>query len=119
MNENTIQFLNALSIKLGTTSEYLWNVLVRQAPIDGCITLIVMAAWLVVGAVVIRFFYTKNKDNDDHLDEGLTHFLLGISIVIYMCVMFIIGMCLSDAISSIVNPDYWAFNKILSSIKCK
>ena len=117
MNENTIQFLNALSIKLGTTSEYLWAVLIKQAPIDGWITLMVMVAWLIGGFFLSKFFFGKIKN--DKWDEEIGYCLFGFSLIVYAIVILIIGFCLSDTISSIINPEYWALNKILSSIKCK
>jgi len=117
MNENTLQFLNELSIKLGTTSEYLWGVLIRQAPIDGWINLSVMAVWVAVGVFALIFFY--KKINDESWDEEFTVALLGISILSFVIIIVVAGICFSDTVGAIVNPEYWAFQKILSSIKCK
>ena len=35
MDDKTLQALTALANKLGTTAEYLWGVLLRQAPLTG------------------------------------------------------------------------------------
>lgn len=40
MNEQTAKLLEQLASKLGTTSEYLWNILLKQAPIDATVTLL-------------------------------------------------------------------------------
>jgi len=40
MNDQTTKLLTDLSNKLGTTAEYLWGVLVRQAYVDGVISII-------------------------------------------------------------------------------
>lgn len=40
MNEQLIVALEALAAKLGTTAEYLWGILVRQAVLDGWIALV-------------------------------------------------------------------------------
>lgn len=55
MNEQTIQALAALAVKLGTTTEYLWSVLVKQAPIYG---LTQLAMLLAISAVWFAAFWS-------------------------------------------------------------
>ena len=43
MNEKTEQLLQSLADKLGTTTEYLWTILVNQAKFDVIVSLIQMA----------------------------------------------------------------------------
>lgn len=40
MNEQTVKLVEQLAQKLGTTTEYLWNVLIKQAPISAAIDMI-------------------------------------------------------------------------------
>lgn len=39
MEEKTIKLIEQLAQKLGTTTEYLWAVLLKQAPIDATVVL--------------------------------------------------------------------------------
>lgn len=39
MNEQTLKILSDLSNKMGTTTEYLWTILLKQGPISGIIDL--------------------------------------------------------------------------------
>lgn len=48
MDDKTLEALTTLANKLGTTAEYLWGVLIKQAPITVAIELSVMVAWVAV-----------------------------------------------------------------------
>ena len=52
MDQTTLTALTALAEKLGTTAEYLWGVLLRQAPISGLTDLAVM-----IGMVLFTAFW--------------------------------------------------------------
>ena len=56
MNENTARLLDNLATKLGTTSEYLWSVLLKQAPISGWIAVVEIVIF-VVGIVAIAIIF--------------------------------------------------------------
>jgi len=49
MNENTAKLIEQLAQKLGTTSEYLWGVLLKQASISATVTLLKTIAILLFG----------------------------------------------------------------------
>ena len=46
MDDKTLQTLTAMADKLGTTAEYLFGVLVRQAPITGTVDLLITLTWM-------------------------------------------------------------------------
>lgn len=66
MNEKTEQLLQSLADKLGTTTEYLWTILVNQAKFDVIVSLIQMAfmAAFIIATVKIHFKLVKELPTD-------------------------------------------------------
>jgi hypothetical protein len=129
MNENTQQLLEKLAEKLGTTTEYLWQILLNQAKYDVIISFIQMTfmAVFIIATVKIHFKLAKEIPKDpndkwsryeslyDKYEEAaiIPMFFAGI-IVIIMVICFLAGF--NDLMSAIFNPEYWALNKILNHI---
>ncbi len=122
MNDKTLIALTTLAEKLGTTTEYLWSVLLKQAPITGAIDMLVFAAWVVAIILWARFVRGKTskpapteKDRypgAEWTDEAavfawLSVFIFGVTMTIT------IGSCLSITVAAIFNPEYWALHQIL------
>ena len=123
MDQNTLQALTALAAKLGTTAEYLWGVLLRQAPITGATDLLVMVAWVtavVIWARIVRRKTAKpaptTEDRypsaawDDEVGVGLAWASVA---AIAAITSLIIGSNLSTTVAALVNPEYWALRQIL------
>lgn len=122
MDDKTLQALTALANKLGTTAEYLWGVLLRQAPITGVINLAVMAAWVAMAVLLLRWVRSKTrvppKTEDERYpraewDSDGAFFAWAGSIAFAALVAVIVGLELSGAIAALVNPEYWALRQIL------
>ena len=123
MDDKTLNALTALATKLGTTTEYLWGVLLKQAPITAAVDLLVMAAWVAAIFFCFRFVRRKTmtpaKTADDKYpsakwaDEISVVFAWGSVILAALFAAIIIGANLSTTISALVNPEYWALKQIL------
>ena len=122
MDDKTLQALTALAAKLGTTAEYLWGVLLRQAPITGAIDLAVMAAWVAMAMFLIRLVRRKTttpaKTDEDRYpsaewsDEGAAFAWAG-AVAFALLVALIVGSELSSVVAALLNPEYWALKQIL------
>jgi NADH:ubiquinone oxidoreductase subunit 6 (subunit J) len=122
MDEKTLIALTALANKLGTTAEYLWGVLLKQAPIYGVIEILIMAAWIIATVLWFCFVVKKTKrpnaTKDDKYPEAEWHseaaFCAWLSVFL---LMFFSGVLVSNgiskAISGLLNPEYWALRQIL------
>lgn len=121
MNSETLNALTSLANKLGTTAEYLWGVLLKQAPITGVIELMVMVAW-VVCAFLWTWFVLKKTTRPKATDkerypsaewEQEAAFFAWLSAFL---LMFFVGVLISDGItrvtSALLNPEYWALRQI-------
>ena len=59
MNEETLQAVTALAQKLGTTSEYLWSVLIQQAYLEAGLSLVNIIVWGMITFFVVKIVYLK------------------------------------------------------------
>jgi ribose/xylose/arabinose/galactoside ABC-type transport system permease subunit len=122
MDDKTLQAMTALAAKLGTTAEYLWGVLLRQAPITGAVDLLVMAAWVAAALCFLRYVRAKTTrppgTRDDPFpraqwDGDATFFAWAGAILFAVLTGLIVGASLSTTIAALVNPEYWALRQIL------
>ena len=123
MDEKTLQALTTLAEKLGTTAEYLWSVLLKQAPISAATDLVVIAAWVFAVATWAKFVQRKTAkpaatENDrypsadwsDDVGVGLAWISVFLSGLI---VAIISGAYFSSIVAAIFNPEYWALKQII------
>ncbi len=114
MDDKTLQALTALANKLGTTAEYLWGVLLKQAPLTGAMSLMMMTAWIVVCVLLVRYVRSKTRGTDPEWDDEMVRIFsrIGVGLVCAVLAM-VITLELGNAVNAIVNPEYWALRQIL------
>jgi len=125
MNENTSKLIEQLAAKLGTTSQYLWSILLKQAAVSATVTLIQMILIFGYGYVLYRIHLKLlKKKSDDKYAENIYESTEGGAAVpmIMGGLLFIIlatmSLCsIGDIVNGYVNPEYWALNKVLDTIK--
>lgn len=124
-DQNNLLF-EKLAEKLGTTTEYLWQILIKQAFVDSTITLIQVILVILFGF----FLYKKHKQlckekeyTPNHLETGYSYygekaiFPMYIGAAIFV-ILIIISFCLLESIyNGFFNPEYWALNKALESLR--
>lgn len=117
MNQATIDALRALADKLGTTSEHLWGVLVRQAPISSAtnLTLLVVTAIALVKAGKSLWKYANREEVgvDDEFALGGGSITIAILSIVWMC--FTLASA-EHIIAGFVNPEFEALGYILSTL---
>ena len=106
MNEESTALLEELAEKLGTTSEYLWAALLRQAPISIITDLLVLAVWVAV--LILTFRKLKKLSDKDYIE--LLWIFWGLGAVI--CGV-IAPFVFSNMIIVLLNPEYWALKQLL------
>lgn len=118
MNNETAKLLEQLASKLGTTSEYLWGILLKQAPISSSFHLVGFFLSIIGAFILYRahknFLIDDNRFSYDNSND------LGIlmSIAAFVTAAVIIGYTvhLPLIISGFYNPEYWALNYIFERI---
>jgi hypothetical protein len=124
MNEQTRQLLEKLADKLGTTSEYLWSVLLKQAPIYATFTLIQTlfllfagwGLWKVQQKLLSKPEKSHYNSYYDKYEEGAVIPMIIISFV-WIALMSIYFINFDSIINGYFNPEYWALTEILKSLK--
>jgi nitrogen fixation/metabolism regulation signal transduction histidine kinase len=122
MDNNTATLLKAIADKLGTTTQYLWGILLRQAPIDATITLIQISLVLIFGVVLWKIHKRlmkedKNGENQYYKSDDMA----AIPMIFAAVGLVILLICSVVAIGSVINgffhPEYWALHEILKACK--
>jgi phosphatidylglycerophosphate synthase len=122
MNDNAVALLDKIADKLGVTAQYLWSVMLKQAPVYITTTLIEYAILLVVIVLVLRFRKTIGKwmfevgDAGDGLVAMFGSLIIVISGVIWLLVAL---FSFHHLITAIFNPEYWALEQLLDVLKKK
>ena len=105
--------LEQLAAQLGTTVEFLWGVMLKQAPISAITDLLQYALLAVACYWCVRWFRWINRQRGDQAGH-----VIGCSIV-----SFIVGVVLITAffslpttVTALVHPDYWALQKVLKAV---
>ena len=122
MNDKTLEALTALATKLGTTAEYLWGVLLKQAPITGVIDLALMTAWVLMTVMWFRFVLRKTTAPEPSADNQSRHadwcqeaaFFSWVSAVVFVLVTaLMVTSSFATTAAALANPEYWALKQIL------
>lgn len=108
------ELLSKLAEKFGTTSEYLWGVLVRQAYIDG-IQIIICFSLTCIGLGVLYGLHRKFSRTDKYGDDTIVFPMVLASIILsFLFMASFVGIIMS--ITNFINPEYWALKQVLNAI---
>jgi len=119
--ENLAPLLEKLAEKLGTTSTYLWGVLVKQAFIDGILSIVfcvLVAVWTFALCRVHISFMKKDK-YDGYGNGSIRSFIMGMLAILTLFLLIAVLICLYNIPTAFLNPEYWALKEVLSAIKPK
>jgi amino acid transporter len=116
MNQQSEKSLQKLAEKLGTSAEYLWEVLVNQAPIQGF--LILLQIILILLSVFLLYklhrYFLKNDVYDEY-EEGAAIFMILAAMIVATFIIF--GFIhIPEMIYAFLNPEYWALRQILEKV---
>lgn len=121
MNEQSTKLLEQLANKLGTTSEYLWGILIKQAPIDSTITLVQFALIAIYGIILYRLHIKFSKETEDensiYENDGVIQGIMVIGFIIFAILTICAFFGIPSVFNGYVNPEYWALREVLNSIQ--
>ena len=116
MKELTV-LLEQLALKLGTTVEHLWGVLLRQAPISGTVNIIISVTVIIISVFFVRLAIVKTKGPDAEWDEEGAFLIWVVALIIAFGSSAIVFASIKNIASAFLNPEYWALNELLTAIK--
>lgn len=118
MNETTEKLIRELADKLGTTTEHLWGVLVRQAAIEAYSSIAILVilgvmAGVCFGVAALTWKNLIKAPNDESYIP-----LIFISVGVVTLVGFAMSLLanFSTILSCLFNPEYWALQQILKAL---
>jgi len=121
MNENTTKLIEQLAEKMGTTSQYLWSILIKQAPVDATITLIQILISIAFALILYKIHKKLSKSDKDgynrYDDNEFTVIIMAVALCSVIILLIASFCCIGDVINGYFNPEYWALDKVLHSIK--
>jgi len=125
ISEQAIAVIDSIAAKLGVAAEYVYPLMIKQAYVDGAISIAqVIVSLFIITVFVLAIKYYLMPLNDD----GDTRFELQSDIDLLFVILILLGfasffslffLCFgfSDAIKALVNPEWYAINKLLKLVK--
>jgi hypothetical protein len=114
-------FLEKMAEKLGTTTEYLWSILLKQAPIFGYCYVSGGFLILIFGLLLYRFHKkcrSISPNYKTYYEEDEWRVSLNVMLLAAFLIVSVIWLVkLPKAITAFMNPEYWALQEILKQIK--
>ena len=121
MNDQTAKLLEQLAQKLGTTASYLWSVLLKQAFINAITDLLYLVLTIIGGFLLCKLHkhFSLENDNCDNIyyDNDYLGIVMAIAAIIWGAIAIVCFFSIGNIINGFFNPEYWALDRILSSIK--
>jgi hypothetical protein len=118
MNDQTAKLIEQLATKLGTTSEYLWGILLMQAPVNATVILVQLVLLTIAGIGLFKAHrHLSDDDNKVSYDRQFgVEIGMGIITLVYI-ILLIIGFChISQMINGFFNPEFWAVDYIMCKL---
>ena len=121
-SENLSQMLNLLANKLGVKAEQLFETVMKQAKVEffmDIVYLLALIAMFLVGLYGIYFalpFLTDSKPVTDGMQVILSLITIGSFSFLIIPLIWILPT-IHEVITLKLNPQYWALNDILNSVK--
>jgi len=123
MNDQTTKLIEQLAQKLGTTAEYLWTILIKQAAISAWVDMIYFVMIIIMGVILFKTHKYLSKETSTNYsvyesDAGLIVVPVMIVLTITWIVIFIVCFfSLGNVFNGVFNPEYWALQEVLNAIK--
>lgn len=104
--------LIALANKLGTTTEYLFQALVKQAPISAGVDILLVVCWAVIPYYLLKYLALPRMLETDWEEEA-TFIYWRLWIAAEAIALFVFTSNLTEIVTGLFNPEYWALHQII------
>ena len=119
MNETSLaSAIDALARKLGVAASEVYRVLIAQARVSAIKSVIVLVLMLALIAFAVWITRKVFKDWDKleyDAEFGVALFVVILDLCAFVAVFFV-GAAVSNIISALANPQFWALDYILSHL---
>lgn len=113
IQQEIIDRIDALAAKLGTTAQFVWGVLVKQAKIELIKDIMGLVLSIAVLFAIVKFWVWANKKHEEIIDLNFFVFFGGIIATLGGTVFFVASVIQSfDIPTLLLNPQYWALQQM-------
>jgi len=113
MNPETAAILNALAEKLGTTTDYIWGILIKEAFFFNGINVVI--AIILLSASI--FLFKRSSDIYSVSRSCHTEYTKDICLFILVVMSFTSFVVIPCSIKNMLHPEYWALKEITQLLK--
>ena len=122
MNEKTEQMVREFAEKLGVTTDYVWEILMRQVKVSIIMESTLILWWVVSSAIIFRFVksrVSRQPKSDDNpygtpkWDHEIAILGVAFSAMYLIFAAVICAFSMSQLVVLVFNPEYWALKKII------
>lgn len=122
MNDKTLELLNRLADKFGTTVEHLWGVLVKQAVISAVTEIVMALAMVAAWLWLFRFVRRKTTEPKETAEDRYPHAewreegaLIAwlVAALALLLVTIQVYCATTTGLTALLNPEYWALKQLL------
>lgn len=118
MKEETItKYIDQLAQSLNVASEHVYEALIKQAMVSGIASIVwavlflITIIGLIIGTIKVFKWNIEEDDGDMLIPFGL--------LMAVMAIIPVLGLLFNveNALTALLNPEYWAIKEVLSAIK--
>lgn len=102
MNQELLDRIDALALKLGTTTEYLWPSLVGAVRVNGIIAITVVTIFLIISGFLVRLALKSESEEPIVFSTVICVILSIVSVIVWSCSM-----------ANILYPEARAFKDLM------
>ena len=115
LTQEILNRFDAIALKLGVASEYIWQFTIKQQAIEGFYSIAIWALITIASLATTVISFKKARNDGMSMSNWYLGFIIG-SLCLLPCVF--VGLSeVSTWITQILNPEYAAFKEIVSMMR--
>lgn len=113
--DRALEMLDNFAKKLGTTSDKMFGVLVKQAKIDAISSILENACLIAVSifGIMANMHFMTNAN----YQQNYGYYFLTAAIIVCLITVFVVINSIGNIITGFINPQYSAMNEIAAYFK--
>lgn len=113
MEKETRILIENLAKELNTTAEYLWSILLKQAPISAGVQLVQTLIIAIFGICLFKVYKRVSAKTSNYYDSDTIVIIIATAGIIWIIFALIALFSIENMINGFFNPEYWALNKLM------
>lgn len=117
----TNEALDSLSDAYGTSSEKLYDALLKQSEIYPIITISEIVFFSILHIVclclLVKWWKSIRKRHESDFEEFAFPIATGAFLIFTVIMVIVVANSISDVYTSIYNPDYWMYQQVQDQLE--